>query len=151
MSLLNFKGRDHNHSFNLQNGSGLLRYEFNLNFKFVYKVVQLYLLWGLHSVRLSPRLSAKTTHLRLALIVCWMAKEREASKITDKRSQHYCFPEWPVSKMADTENARYQKLRLFWYRKTVILVIIGEGSGVKSIPIWPRILSQNSHKVNYEV
>ena len=44
MSLLNFKGRDHNHSFNLQNGSGLLRNEFNLNFKFVYKVVQLYLL-----------------------------------------------------------------------------------------------------------
>ena len=148
MSLLNFKGRDHNHSFNLQNGSGLLRYEFNLNFKFVYKVAQLYLLWGLHSVRLSPRLSAKSSRLRLALRL-W--PKREASKITDKRSQHLCYPEWPVSKMADTENGRYQKLRLFWYRKTVILVIIGKGSGVKSIPIWPRILSQNSHKVNCEV
>ena len=54
--------------------------------------------------------------------------------------------------MAGIENARFQKLRLFWYRETVILFIIGEESSVvKSIPIWPRILSQNSHKVNCEV
>ena len=59
--------------------------------------------------------------------------------------------------MTGLENGRYRKCPLseitailIW--ETVILVIIGEESSVvKSIPIWPRILSQNSHKVNCEV